>query len=370
MTPMLTHRSRGLSPPRNRARRPDWVDDEPGWAEARRQLASIYRRVRARWLRTVIFAVLATALAFAYQARKQPLFPASVVIRVVEANFDPNTAPPTSYQLTEYFSQVALSRQVLRSLIDEYDLYPEEQGIDPNLALEVMREDIELYVIRNYFAQQRYSEDPPRTARVVITYTGRDPDKALAVARHMGRVVAEDQTQSRRTAARAAADSMAATVAELRGRLERARAEEAELQLRVAEAPPGHASSELVRLRSVMHSIAQLRRELDQAESRRTGYELREQLEDSEMGLRFELVDPGRPAEVLLSRGQELTLTGLLAFLFLLPMVVVAVGSFDGRIYDADNLRRLGLEPFGHIPSFPGHRVGSLDSRRKALDTR
>jgi len=50
--------------------------------------------------------------------------------------------------------------------------------------------------------------------------------------------------------------------------------------------------------------------------------------------------------------------------------VAVAVGSFDGRIYDADNLRRLGLEPFGHIPSFPGHRVGSLDSRRKALDTR
>ena len=148
---------------------PSWIEEEPGWAELREHLGCVRRRARKHWVKTLLFTLMLTALVAAYRARKQRLYEASVVIRVVEGEFDPTTAPPTSSQLTEYLNDVALARHVLLGVMEEHQLYRSERGIDPNLALEVMREDIDLTVVRNYFSQQRFSEDPARSAQIVIS---------------------------------------------------------------------------------------------------------------------------------------------------------------------------------------------------------
>lgn len=346
-----------------------WIDAEPGWRDARRELRSIRRRARVRWLRTVLYALLATSLIVAYRARKQRLFPASIVIRVVEGPLDPTTAPPTANKLVEHLNDVALSRHVLLDVIEEHGLYRSEMRIDPNLALEVMREDLDLRVVANYFSQQRFSEDPARSARVVITYSGRQPDRALEVVRHLGRIVAAEQTEARQQVAAVAAATAADAAAELRQRLSAARAEQAALQLRVGESLPEQAARDVVRLRNVTADIRDLERQLAQASASDVQLGLRQRLEASAMGLRFEVVDNGRIPEVMLSKTAQLGLLAVIALLFLLPVVGIGVGAFDARVYDADNLRRLGIEPFGHIPAFPGHGGASLAARQKALRT-
>ena len=51
--------------------------------------------------------------------------------------------------------------------------------------------------------------------------------------------------------------------------------------------------------------------------------------------------------------------------LFVITVVLVSlfVGAFDSRVHDLDDVARLGIPIVGHIPRFPGDRVGSLRER-------
>ena len=90
---------------------------------------------------------------------------------------------------------------------------------------------------------------------------------------------------------------------------------------------------------------------------------LRNQVEGRELGLRFEIIDPVRVPKVAISDATRLALLGCIAFFFLLPVAGTGVAAYDLRIYDADDLKRLGLQPFGHVPPFRGYRQGTLSDR-------
>ena len=84
------------------------------------------------------------------------------------------------------------------------------------------------------------------------------------------------------------------------------------------------------------------------------------------MGLRFELIDPGRAPRVLLTHAGYLAVVGVVVFFFLFPIVTIGVGAFDIRVYDEDDIRRLGIAYFGSIPRSPGGQMGALIVRLKA----
>ena len=63
-----------------------------------------------------------------------------------------------------------------------------------------------------------------------------------------------------------------------------------------------------------------------------------------------------------------LTILGTLAFLIVFPLAALGFGAFDPRVYDPDDVRRLGLVPLGHVRAFVGDDVGSLMSRGEADD--
>jgi hypothetical protein len=56
--------------------------------------------------------------------------------------------------------------------------------------------------------------------------------------------------------------------------------------------------------------------------------------------------------------------TGGIVFLLALPLAVIFVGAFDRRIYDLDDVRRLGVSALGHVARFEGDNIGALKSRR------
>ncbi len=339
-----------------------WTDDEPGWAGARRELARIRRRVRSRWVKTLLITILVTCAFVFYQSRKQRVFESTVVFRVVEGNFDAHTAPPTNVKLKDHVWSVLLSGTKLLAIMKEAKLYQSQMSIDPTVAIEAMRDDIDVEVLRNYFGLVRDEGDPPRSARVGITYRSGDPHVAFDTARRLGTAIAEQETAARQALANAETDAATRTVLELHEQLSVTRNEQVKLQL---DRPKDKIAEQLraVRLRRTYQEAAALEVQLTEAQRDRANLHLRTTIEGKRMGMRFELVDPGRPARVILTRTDQLILLAVLGFFFLLPVVSVGVGAFDNKVYDVEDLRRLGLEPFGFVPSFERNGLGTLDAR-------
>lgn len=343
-----------------------WIDQEPGWSDAKQELRCVYTRLRVRWRWALLITCCVTLLGVGYRARKQRTFQSTIVMRVTEVDLDMSTAPPTSNQLQSHLSEVALSRRALFKLIEDNKLYPSEYKIDPNLALEKFREDTELYVVSNYFSRERYSEDPPRSARIAITYTGVDPEQALSVVRQLGKQVEAEQQTSRQSISLEAAHTSEQALDILRGQLLQSRRREAVLKLDLPRLVGEEQEAAKLELNRLAGQINDLQQNIKIHTNRGTDFQLRSEFEGEAMGLRFEVVDPGKQARVLLTNREALAIFAVTCFILVFPVAVVGVGTFDSRVRDVNSLRRLGLEPFGHVPEFKGMDRGSFAARTKA----
>jgi hypothetical protein len=67
-----------------------------------------------------------------------------------------------------------------------------------------------------------------------------------------------------------------------------------------------------------------------------------------------------------LGRAQRLVLAGVVGLLAALPLCILAVGAFDRRIYDVEDVRRLGLRAVGAIRRFDGDNNGALVDRLRS----
>jgi hypothetical protein len=90
---------------------------------------------------------------------------------------------------------------------------------------------------------------------------------------------------------------------------------------------------------------------------------LRLQLERKRLGLQFELIDGGRVAPPGPSKKVVLTVVAILVFLFTLPLAMLGVGAIDDRVYEAEDVQRLGLIALGELPGFGGDNRGTLEER-------
>ncbi len=341
----------------------DWTDNEFGWNEVQAELARIRRRVRSLWFWTLLASLVFTALVVLRQARRQKTYQATVMLRVTEGQFDPNSSPPTSAQLQEYLWEVSLSRARLMEVMEKHNLYMSQRKLDPLLALDEMRDVLDIDVLRNYFRVERDPNAPPRSARIALHYSHTDPDTALTVARALATLIAEQQTKSRQRTTQIALDTMKTSASSLDSALLLARREEARLIFEVRMGDPSQTAANSVRLRSIQKQIATLENEKNLTSKAVSNLGLRTNVEGKDLGLRFEIIDPGRKPKIVLSNTTRLALLGLLTFLLVFPIAGIGVAAYDLRVYDADDIKRLGLEPFGHVPAFPGSRKGTLNDR-------
>jgi hypothetical protein len=87
---------------------------------------------------------------------------------------------------------------------------------------------------------------------------------------------------------------------------------------------------------------------------------------DSERGHELLLLDPGDVEPPGMSRVELAIWVGVLGLFAALPLCAVAVGAFDARIYDLDDIRRLGLATVGAVRQFDGDNASSLAARLAA----
>jgi hypothetical protein len=355
-------RARQPPPPRT------WVDDEPGLGGVGRELKRLGRRAWLRGVRTVGLALLVTAAVVGKRAQKERVFTSRVVFRVSEGDIDVGAAPRPARELRAYVLNVAFSTGKLLDLIRRDGLYRRELKRDPQMAVEAMRDDIDVEVWRNYFVDNRSEGGSGRSARIAVEYTAKDRELALEVARALGALIIEDQEETRAAETQAASERAAFAREEARQNLWKRHTEIFTKQLIAGRAPPAERAALLIEIASLTRSIELLEIRLHDAERKKAAIDLRAAVEKQQLGLSFELIDPGRPAQLGISRPRELGQLGVIVFLLVLPLCIIAVGAFDPRVYDLDDIRRLGLLPIGHVARFPGDGVGSLDERRRDGD--
>ncbi len=340
----------------------DWVAREPGLRTALHELGRFRRRAMAHPVATLVVAALLTGVVVARRARSAPPVRARIVFRVTEGDLDVGTAPRPNRELRAFVNEVAFSNQHLAELARRRGLYAHELKRSPVDAAESFRDDIDVDVWRNYFLEGRANDDPARSARISISYRSRDPHEAYEVVQDLGRLVVEANQSGRVATARAAAEAAAAAVeAERDEQLARRRALTAS-RLRAGARPSPSQRLELDDLRAAVEADEE---RLAAREQRRAQLDLRVGIEERALGVQYQIADAGRPPSRARSRTVELLLLGTSLFAALLPLVAIAFGAFDKRVYDGDDVRRLGLVVVGSVPRFEGDDRAPLRERQR-----
>ncbi len=339
----------------------DWIAREPGLRTALHELGRFRRRAFARPALTLAITTLLVAAVVVKRARQQPGATSTIVFRVTEGDLDLATAPRPNARLRSFVSDVAFSTSQLEEVARRHGLYKAELKRSAVDAAEAFREDIGIQVWRNYFLEGRAADDPARSARVAISFAARDPALAYEVVQDLGRVVVEANRSDRLAIAHEAAARADLAADAAREELSRRRAELTAKELSARARPSAAARLEL----------QDLRRGLEATEARmlarggrKAEIDLRVGLEERSLGVQFQLVDSGRVERLQSGRAGALALLGVALFALLLPLVTIAVGAFDPRIYDGDDVRRLGLVMVGRVDGFSGDGRASLVERR------
>ena len=343
-----------------------WIDDEPGAARSLVELERLRQRARRRPLLTIGLTLLLTAGLVGWRARGVRFYTARAILRVSEGDLDPMTAPRPKSTLRGYVTDAAFTNQRLLDIIKQRKLYPVLAHDDPNAAVAAMRKDIKVDVYRNYFLIERRPDDPPRSARIAISYRGRDPLVAQAVLTDLADTVARNEQMARQASAEKLLAVLTQAVDDAQEALVTARRHIVEGDLARAQLKGADAMAMQVRVADLKRSIPGLEFDLQKSLDAKQKFALRTRFEQEQRGLRFDVVDEGfEETQTVFARpAVQLTVTGIVGLLLALPLCAILVGAIDSRIYDGDDVRRLGLRSLGIVPAYDGDDVGAFSKRR------
>jgi hypothetical protein len=287
-------------------------------------------------------ALLLAAGITAWAARKPPVYAVTVVLRVTEGTVRSEGSELAPGTLRAHVDGLAFTSA---HLIDVMRHHPKSfPHIDAAAADEVedLRSRIEVEISQDDFIEGRSASDPPRSARIELTYRSGNPELAWSICHDLAELMIGSTLDSQRAAL---ARARAVTAAAL-SQAESSTDEETTAGGAVAPPPIPAAGA----------FIGRLGKEAVAAEiGERAGAE--QQL------LRFEMVDPGIvPARVpRASRVRGVASTVLLSALVL----GLLAGAFDPRVLDPGDLEAVGVASIGH---FPGLDARASGVRRPAGD--
>lgn len=347
----------------------DWIADEKHTHSVRAEVRRLSRRARCRPLAILLLAAVGASLVVLKITREPELHTARVLLRVTEGVLSEDDTPLPRSQLRDYVAHVAFGREQLLGVIEELDLYPRKRAIrGDDWAVANLRDFMQLEVYRNYFALDRGYSTAPRSARIAIYYSDLDPEQAFRVASRLAALIREREQALRDRSAGVAAESAQLAVDRARAALQASQSTMSEILVELARAEAEEDAGRAAQLRYEMMQLFERieadRDLLQRTESRAATLLLQRNVDGADIGLRFEVIDE-RPPPRRTRQWLDLAAVGVVCFIFLLPLCVIAVGAFDRRVRDRDDIERLGLAVVGHIPGFPGDRDGSMRSRAR-----
>lgn len=319
------------------AARPAWIDQEPplaarGWATARRLMG----RAAFTWPLWVTAALILAALAALARARAPVRYEASVVLRVSEGQLTNSTAAQGSRlsigTLRAYLSDLGFTNERLLGIMRRHAAIFPDAINDPPTAVAAFRDQMSVSLAENDFVEDRGAGDPPRTARVTVTFKAGNPELAWRMATEVAELVAGATLQRQRESMQGQRDAAVAAL----------KAAEEEV-MRVGAAPQDAGRDQ--RLKAAGERLAA-------AQKGALSVDLALRALAERQVLRFDVVDPGRVPERASVTDVALTtfFTVLAAGLLGLPLLA---GAFDPRVLDGEDLAAVGLQPVGRVPPLP-----------------
>jgi hypothetical protein len=348
----------------------DWYDAERDLHSWRRELLRLKRRARARLPLTLVSSLVVTAAAVWFISTRHPPAESRVLIRVTESQLLRQDSPLTTGDLSAYLYDAAFTNQNLMSIIEKHDLYPLARARGDSVAIETMKVFTDIEVYRNYFLLARAYNDPVRSVRVAIKYQHPDPETSIEVARDLAQLVIDTESHRRSGESGSLAELAGAALDRANQSLERRKLDLADRQRALAEA---RRKGEDDKVAALQVEIQRLGKEINAStqavrharESKRRA-DLQHAMDQGGVGLLFQIVDerPPPPPPDRRAVAIRTAMLFLACFLLVLPLCAVGIGAFDQRLHDREDVQRLGLAVVGHVPSFEGHRVGSMKARQ------
>ena len=340
---------------------------EPGSSFARTEIVRLLRRAAPRRAVILLCAVLA-AVGF---VAKRILVPqprvAKISFRLIEADLDLTAALHPRKSYLDYLWGVHLSSPHLLEVIKAYDLYPDTYARDPRLAVEALRDDLDVKVWRNYFIEEHYdNDDEARSVRFSVEWKSKDP-RVLEVVQALGRTIVAAQTEERRQVFRLGQQEVLDATDLAAERLAVLRRAISERKIALARGEAKLRPQLRVELSDLRAEEKLQQKRMEEMDSGKSRFEITAALEHQRSGLRFEMVDPGYV--VAGSDGPvSMALTAVFIFIGAGFLSALLLGAFETTIRQAEDVRRLGIPVLASIAPFPGDTAGTLTERLRAED--
>ena len=344
----------------------DWVESEiPTRTIMRQELQRMMRRARVRPLPVILLAAVLTA-GIAYKVVTKPrLYTADVVLAINEGRMGGTRDKSIPFdQLKEYVASVLLPDVELLKVIEKYSP-GRAQRVGEAFALESFRGRMVVAIWKNSFVYyHEFDANSQKSARVGIEVTDEDNDRAYEIAMDLAAIVMRMHDEQRRKVSGRLSDEVTLMRETMRKKVDDIGAAISVKQTAYVEAKKS-GNTALAAAMSV--DLAALAKELGAAEDQlsliiASPDAVASRVTAARLDTTITIVDQVRPEKIEHSGMVVAMILAVVGVGALIGSLLV-LGAFDPRVHDADDVSRLGLPVLGHLPSFSGDHVGSLEGR-------
>lgn len=309
-----------------------WFEREPslataGWRAARR----LARRSRASWPLWLGAALLVSGATTARRAWAPLRYEVTTALRVSEGTLDASGSNLNGGTLRSYVNERAFTAARLTELMKRHPQWFAGAVADPEQALTGFRAAMEVSISENGFLEDRGPGDPPRAARIALTYRARSSEVAWTIVHELDDLVIGSALEGQRAGLEREAAAAAESLRRAQDDLTRALREDP-----AGTDPRVRAARE--RWRKAQTDSAAATTDVHAGTARQA--------------LRFDLVDPGRKPEDQ-KDFEPLVDRFIVSFLAAIIAAWLLAGAFDPRVLDADDVEMAGVSVLGRLPLPP-----------------
>jgi hypothetical protein len=343
----------------------EWYEGE---ASTRKSMIAEVQRIRRRTsvhpVPVIVVAVLLTAGIVYKFATKKRLIEAEIVLALSEGTMasDKRDVGIPVNDLKNYIANQLLPKAKLSELIERRDLFRLRKKMGMEFAIDQLRENLEVTIWHNSFLVD--DEAGARSARIGISYADTDGELALEIARDLAQIVVEEQSAKQQADAGQLAQELGRMRETLGGKLAAIRKAQATEQVALdrarAKGQRGIAEAMDLEIDSLERQAKTLEQQMDTIAQSRDS--VADQIAATGLDMSLSIVEEHRP-ERTESHTFVIVLITVMVGLGSLLGSALLIGAFDSRVHDVDDVERLGLPMLGHVPGFPGDKVGSLAAR-------
>jgi hypothetical protein len=344
----------------------DWFASEQ---PTRLVLVSELQRIKRRtWNRPIPVLVLAALITFVIVRRvaNRPVqLEAEVVIALSEGSLSTHRKGIPFMQLQQHVNSVLLPDNKLVEVIEKYNLSRLRKRLGMQFAIDELREQFSVEIWKNSFVyydeQDTYAK---RSARIAITVTDSDADRAYNIARDLADIVIETATARRQKYADAISSQVAMLRAATNEKLEKLTLDISLKQKAIDDAMQRGRTDVAGVLRIDLAALRkqQLETEKELAKIASSPDAIASEIAAAGLDMTLAIVDEDRP-ERPTSSSFVLVLVAVVIGAGTLVATALVLGAFDSRVHETDDVARLGLPVLGHVPGFAGDNVGSMRTR-------